>query len=212
MNYKLKEIKPDIFTVVVKNRYDRAMLFCRVQEFYESPNKKIKDSKFSIWDYFRWYARKSGSFSYTSDFTGFNLPVVVAKKCYEMNDCETPYDHTMKGIVDKVFVNGRRQYLIGVDDSDDATFRHELAHALYYTDATYKARMDEVTDSLPPRSVSTMRKNLKKIGYCREVFRDEVQAYFSAEENPAIGSGVRGRKKIHKSYAAIFKKFSQKTR
>jgi hypothetical protein len=209
MKYKLKEIRPDIFAVFVKDKYERAMLFFRVQEFYESPGKAFRGSKFSIWDYFRWYAKKKGCFSYPKDFSGFNLPLVVAKKCYEVNGIESPYDELMKGIVDKVFVNGRRQYLIGADESDSCTLMHELAHGLYYTNMEYKEVMDGMTENLPKTVVSTLRKNLLGMGYCREVVKDEIQAYFSTESDPVIGKGVRGRKKIHKRYKAAFKKYEQ---
>lgn len=37
IKYKIKEVKPNVFAVVVKDKYDRAMLFCRAQEYYESP-------------------------------------------------------------------------------------------------------------------------------------------------------------------------------
>lgn len=207
MKYKLKEIKTDIFAVFVNDKYDRAMLFCRAQEFYESPRKEFRNSKFSMWDYFRWYSRKNGCFSYPRDFTGFNFPLVVAKKCYELNECETPYDRIMKEIVEKVFVNGKRQYLIGVDQTDKETLEHELAHGLYYTDVSYREAMDAITEALPKNAISRMKKNLKDKGYCREVAKDEIQAYFAAEEDPVISKGVRGKKRIHKQYRAIFKQY-----
>ena len=109
MKYKIKEIRPNIFAVVVKDDYERAMLFCRVQEFYESPRSSFRDKKFSIWDYFKWYSKENfGSFSYPNDFVGFNFPLVVAKKCYEMNELETPYDIEMKKIVDDLYDDGKR--------------------------------------------------------------------------------------------------------
>ena len=38
IDYKITEVKPNVFAVIIPNQYDRAMTFCRVQEFYESPN------------------------------------------------------------------------------------------------------------------------------------------------------------------------------
>lgn len=207
MKYRIKEIRPEIFAVFVKEKYERAMLFCRVQEFYESPGKSFRNCEFSMWDYFRWYSKKSGCFSYPKDFSGFNLPLVVAKKCYELNECETPYDITMKRIVDDLFVNGKRQYLIGVEKADDSLFEHELAHGLYYTDMGYKVEMDEITGSLSKSVLARLKKNLKEIGYCSGVVKDEIQAYFSTENEPVIGKGVRGKRKMHKQYKAVFKKY-----
>ena len=207
MKYKTKEIIPNIFAIVVPDDYERAMLFCRVQEFYESPSKKFRDNRFSIWDYFRWYAKEKGCFSYPKDFSGFNLPLIVAKKCYEINIVETPYDKVMKNIVDELFNNGTRQYLIGVDTLDDITFEHEMAHALYYTDIVYKSKMDEITVSISDSDMNKFKKNLKQIGYCSAVVKDEIQAYMATEISKKAAKGVVSKKKLHQRYRSVFKKY-----
>lgn len=206
---KLKTIKitEQIIAVVVKDHYDRAMLFCRIQEFYESPGRSFRGHKFSMWDYFKWYADNGhGCFSYPKDFEGFNVPLVVAKKCYEMNELETPYDHAMKEIVDRYFVNGHRKYLVGVDSMKGGTFDHELCHALYYTDEEYRSAMDDVTATISKKNRERLKKNLSDMGYCSAVFKDEVQAYMSTEINKRFTRGVTGVKKLHSSYKSIFKK------
>lgn len=209
MKYKLKEIRSNIFALVVPDGYDRAMLFCRVQEFYESPGSQFRNSKFSIWDYFSWYSKKSGCFSYPTDFVGFNLPLVVAKKCYQVNDKETPYDQLMCDIIDKIFVNGMRQYLIGTNSLKNSTFLHELAHALYYTDMDYKAEMDEITSSISRPNMTKFRKNLRSIGYCSEVTKDEIQAYMATEINKKVTKGITNKKKMHQRYKSVFKRRSK---
>lgn len=207
MKYKTKEIIPNIYAVVVPDDYERAMLFCRVQEFYESPSKKFRDNKFSIWDYFRWYAEGKGCFSYPRDFVGFNLPMIVAKKCCDVNEIETPYDELMNRIVDDLFVNGTRQYLIGVDSLKDMTFDHEMAHALYYTDIDYKCKMDEITASVSSSDMVRFKRNLKQIGYCSAVVKDEIQAYMATEISKKAARGVVNKKKLHQRYKAVFKKY-----
>jgi hypothetical protein len=206
--YKVKDVRPNVIAVVVPDDYERAMLFWRAQEFYESPCKRFRGGTFSVWDYARWYAKKyGGCFSYTKDFVGFNLPLVVAKKCYDMNPVETPYDEEMKSLVDSLFVNGERKYMIGAESLKGSTFDHEMAHALYYTDDSYRNSMDEVTGGLPKSSMSAFKKNLAKIGYCRQVVWDEIQAYMSTEISPKLCRGVRGKKSIHKRYRAVFKDY-----
>jgi len=208
MKHKVKEVARDVFALVVSNDYDRAMLFWRVQEFYESPCPRFRASSFSVWDYAKWYAGKyEGSFSYPADFVGFNVPMIVAKKCYEMNLLETPYDVEMSSIVDRLFVNGRRQYLIGAESLKGDTFDHEMAHALYYTDIGYRNAMDEVTDSLPKAALSQFRKNLAKVGYHRGVIKDEIQAYMATELSERVCKGIRGRKEIHRRYKRVFRRF-----
>ena len=96
IKYKLTEVKPNVFVVVVKEKYDRAMLFCRVQEYYESPNTKFRGKNFSMWDYMKWYASNHNGFSYADDWSGFNIPFDVLEKCYRnMQKFETPYDEVM---------------------------------------------------------------------------------------------------------------------
>lgn len=207
MNHKTVKITDRIVSVVVKDDYDRAMLFCRVQEFYESPNRRFRGQKFSIWDYYKWYSEDKGCFSYPKDFEGFNVPMVMAKVCYETNEKETPYDEIMSDIVDRHFVDGVRKYLIGVAELKGATFWHEMCHALYYTDINYKTEMDEITKSISEKNTLALKKNLKDMGYCGAVFKDEVQAYMSTEASKRLCAGVTGTKKLHDRYRTVFKKF-----
>jgi hypothetical protein len=208
MKYKIKNICQNVIALVVPDDYDRAMLFCRVQEFYESPNKNFKNKGFSIWDYYRWYSKEhSGCFSYVKDFVGFNLPLIVAKKCYQINETETPYDVEMKRIVDELFVSGERKYLIGVDCLKNSTFDHELCHALYYTNMDYKIEMDELTASISKVNLQKFKKNLKSIGYCSEVMKDEIQAYMATEVSKKVAKGIGNAKSLHKKYKAVFKKY-----
>ena len=96
IKYKIKEVKPNVFAVIVKDNYDRAMLFCRAQEYYESPNKKFRGKDFSIWDYMKWYSSEYGrGFSYGVDWGGFNIPFDTMWKCYNECEMETPYDEVM---------------------------------------------------------------------------------------------------------------------
>jgi hypothetical protein len=206
VKYKTIKITEQIIAVQVKDDYDRSMLFCRAQEFYESPSFKFKDKKFSIWDYFKWYSKKNGCFSYTRDFVGFNVPMIVAKKCCQINEIETPYDEIMSQIVNRYFVEGQKKYLIGVKSLNDSTFDHEMCHALYYVDNEYRNVMDEITKSISQNNKNAMRKNLKKMGYCDLVFKDEVQAYMSTEINKKLCRYVTGCKRMHSVYKSAFKK------
>lgn len=209
MKYSVKEIKENIIAIVIPDDYQRAMLFCRTQEFYESPNEKFRNQQFSIWDYFDWYSKKygNGCFSYTKDFVGYNFPLIVAKKCYQMNDAETPYDKEMIKIIDSIFEEGKRKYLIGVDSLKNSTFDHELAHAFYYVDLNYQKTMDGVVRKISKFNYSKFKSNLKTIGYCSSVFKDEIQAYMSTEINKKVTKGILGKKKIHKSFKSIFNQY-----
>lgn len=206
IKYEIKEVATDIFAVTVPEKYDLAMLFCRVQEFYESPNKKIRNKKFSIWEYYDWYSKKhSGCFSYPKDWSGFNLPIKIANLCYKLNKIETPYDFLFLKILKEIKI--KDGYLIGINKIGTKTYWHEFCHGLYYTNKIYKKKMDELTKSLPSEYKKKISKNLKEIGYCRSVIMDEIQAYMATEVNKTITKKISSKKKIHNQYKKILKGF-----
>jgi hypothetical protein len=189
IQYTIQEIKPKVFAVIVPDRYHRAMLFMRVQEFYESPNPKFRGKAFEIWDYIEWYSRKhTDSFTYASDWVGFNFPLNIAVKCYDKMGYRytyyTPYDVTMGKILDEISeeVNLKygpksKAYIIGVGNLTSTTFQHELCHAYYHIDNNYKKEVDAITKDIDPKIYKRMCKNLEDMGYTKQVFNDEIQAY-----------------------------------
>ena len=214
LKYKIKEVKPNIFAVIVKDNYDRAMLFCRGQEYYESPNKKFRGKYFSIWDYIEWYSREHGDvFTYTFDWGGFNIPFDVIDKCYSSCEMETPYDDVMYEIVceiERKKDDKKKAYIIGADSLESDTFEHETCHGLYYTNKEYKALVDEITIAIPIKDYLTFRNNLKNMGYTDSVMNDEIQAYLTTNwDYKKFMNGVDKKvcKELHKQYNNIFSKF-----
>lgn len=181
IEYTLKEVKPNIFAIIVPDDYDRAMLFCRVQEFYESDNRLYKDQDFDIWDFMRWYSRENNRmFTYTRDWTGFNLPFNTALNCIIGIKDRNPYDIVMQEIIDKILLteNPADAYIIGVKFDRGFTFKHEMCHALYHTNRSYKAKADNTTNNEMSLSIyGTLADNLIQIGYDQSVINDEIQAY-----------------------------------
>ena len=203
INYKIKIINKKIFVILVKNQYDLGMLFCKAQEFYESP--KFKNKKFSIWEYSKWYSRNSGCFSYPKDFCGYNIPLQVAKNCYIKNKVESPYDEIFNKIIKSIKL--KDAYIIGADNLSSSIFKHELCHGLYYTNLDYRKEMDHITKNLSKNSLNKFKKNLKNKGYASSVTFDEIQAYMAIEESNSISNGITNRKKIHAQYKNIIKDF-----
>jgi len=192
VKYQIKEVKPLVFAVIIKDKYDRAMTFCRVQEYYESPSPKFRGKQFSIWDYMKWYHERYGKgFSYGDDWSGFNIPVKIIRGCYNgLNKYETPYDKIMESIIHKVEMY-REGYVIGCGDTKGETFKHEVCHALYHTNKDYKKKMDVLTKGLPKKYYDTFKKNILEMGYTTKVVNDEIQAYLQyGYENPNFGKGV----------------------
>jgi len=212
IKHYIKEVTPDIFAVVIKNKYDRAMLFCRAQEYYESPSPKFRGKQFSIWDYMKWYHERYGrGFSYANDWSGFNIPLKIITQCYnKLGKFEIPYDKIAYDIIVKinrncVFADG---YVIGCGDTKGDTFKHEVCHGLYYTDKKYKKKMDALTKGLPKQIYNTFKKNILEMGYTTKVVDDEIQAYLQyGYENEDFGKGVDIGVRIE--YSSLYKQQSK---
>jgi len=181
IKHYINEVRPNIFAIVVKNKYDRAMLFCRAQEYYESPSSKFRGKAFSIWDYMKWYHNKYGKgFSYGDDWSGFNIPLNVINECYsKLTTLESPYDINMCEIIASLnhIYKAKDAYVIACGDTKGDTFKHEVCHGLYHTNPEYKKKMDALTKGLPKKYYNIFKKNLLEMGYASKVVNDEIQAY-----------------------------------
>lgn len=183
--YTVKEIRPRIFALEFKRRYDLCMTFLRYQEFYESPNPKFRDSSFSLLDFMEWYSfsrEKKGLFTYPADWSGFNIPGDIIKQCWEMGIYDRNiYDYEMKMLYQKFLEQypDNRFYIIGACKGATQTMRHEIAHGFFYTQPEYKKNMVKLVKDLKKPFYKGMCLSLKKIGYAPKVYVDECQAYLS---------------------------------
>ena len=64
-----------IVDVQYNTRYELCSSFMRMQEFYESDIPCIKDNYFTLEKFMDEYAKKNGGFSYTMDWSEFNIPI-----------------------------------------------------------------------------------------------------------------------------------------
>ena len=214
IDYKIKKIVDKIYAVIVPDFYDRAMLFVRPQEFYESPHSKYRNKSFCIFEFMKWYSLQEdrfGAFTYADDWGGFNIPFDVAVECYKKCDMQTPYD-TIFNIDILGSINDNGSYIIGIDDTDTGLYDHELAHALYHTNKEYKKEMLLNIKMLPDNMVDEINKHLKEIGYTSKVYDDEIQAYLSSYSltsnyfNNVPKVALRHYRKL---FSIIFKKYKK---
>jgi len=205
IKYRINEYFKQIYVVIVPNNYTRAMLFLRVQEFYESKSKKFRDKSFSFWDYKQWYSSQNGSsFTYTKDWSGFNFPLEVAVKCQRISKMETPYDEEMNRILKTIKLSAKKNsYIIGVGEEKGETFKHEMAHALYHTNLEYRKNMDILTVGMDKKRLESINGYLASMGYCRGVLKDEIQAYISTGEG-RIFKGIKLKKQTIEQYSRLF--------
>lgn len=216
---KVKEIKPSIYCVIVDDNYDRAMLFCRYQEFYETPFKKFRGKYFSWEQYMRHYKQfwKKDVFTYPEDWSGYNIPSNIVEKGIDTFYKETEYDEIMNNIyhycaIDSQNKNGgtrKKWYLIGASSKDLKTMDHEIAHGLYYINHDYRMRVMYLLTLIPKKIMDKIDKKLIKMGYVndRKILDDEAHAFLST--GLYNGLDTKEIKKYEKPFIENFKKYKK---
>jgi len=80
------------------------------------------------------------------------------------------------------------QYIIAGVSDDHETFRHELLHALYFSDVGYRELVASVfAMDLPPHLLNFAKTYMKSKGYAPEVMEDEFQAYLCGDDPSIVG-------------------------
>lgn len=216
---EVKEVKPYIYCVLIDDDYDRAMLFCRYQEFYESPYKKFRGKPFTWMEYMRHYknAWKKRVFTYPEDWSGYNIPSNILQMAHHMFCGETEYDDIMNDIyfncaVDSKKKNGDRHhdwYLIGASSKDLKTLDHEIAHGLYFTNQDYKKSVNKLIKNIKPTHYEKLKNKLIKMGYVndKKIINDEIQAFMST--GLYNGLDTKELKKYEQLFVENFKKYKK---
>jgi hypothetical protein len=216
IEYKIEKVKPKVFAVIIKEQYDRAMTFLRIQEFYECPNPLFRGNiHFSFTEYMKWYSKEYGKgFTYGIDWSGFNVPLEVAYACYDtLRDRYTDYDDVMESIVHQIYeLNGDDcdGYIIGAGSTEGDTFQHEICHGLYATNKQYKELVNEITETIEWQDYLKFEGNLLDMGYTAAVIPDEIQAYLSfGHDYKPFTKGVSKKvcNELHKQYINVFNNF-----
>jgi len=182
IKYKLKQIRPNIFLLKFKNHYDMCMTFVRYQEFYESPSKQFRGKPFKLLDFMAWYSKKygDGMFTYPQDWSGFNLSSPTIERVWKLGIPDyNDYDKVMADVYNKCYDKTERFYIIGAENGEKETLRHEIAHGMFYTNDSYKKEMISAVKSMDLQAKKTMHSILKGYGYSKHVYVDEIQAYMA---------------------------------
>jgi len=178
---KVEEIYKGLFLYSFPNQFELCHTFFRLQEFYESPIKQIRNKYFTYEDAITYYAydqKEEPFFTYFEDWNGFNVPGNVVDKFIDLfADRMTDKEITL---LDLFFTKNRgKYYIIGAVEGEEDTMKHEVAHGLYYLNKKYKRDMNKLIKALPNRIKEKIKENLLSIGYCKQVVKDETQAYLS---------------------------------
>lgn len=170
---KITKLTPQIYFVECKDIRKLSLSFMRFQEYYENP--KFKGQIFTVKEFKTWYRKKFGKFTYCTDWGGFNIPSTALDpfregKFKKLTQLE-------KNFLKKFPKTDKPYYIIGAQEYNSETFNHEIAHALFFTNPKYKTYMTKEVSKI---KLDKLYKWFKKMGYHKDVWIDEAQAYVGA--------------------------------
>jgi hypothetical protein len=170
-----------IWHVESDDRWELAMTFLRIEEFYECPNPEFQGKVFSLETYMDWYVREYskdkkpyGAFTYPSDWSAFNVPGSAVLAVYTTFTNHSEKERWLFGELMKQGALMEKQlYLIGNMRGADAFFEHEYRHALFALNPEYRAEVTAVVDRY---AIPELRAWILTC-YAQSVLTDEIQAY-----------------------------------
>ncbi len=174
MKIKKLQITGKIFLLVFENQFDITSTFLRFQEFYESP--KFRGKVFTLEEFKKWYTSLKGTFSYYTDWNGFNIPAHILQPFY--NGDFNPLSEKEKKLLELFKKEKGKFYIIGVHRNIkdiSKLLNHEVAHGLFYTDEKYHKKVLEIISKFDVEDIKNELRS--KGGYSEEVLVDEVHAY-----------------------------------
>jgi hypothetical protein len=201
---KIKKLNSYCYQVIFNTRRELAQTFLRFQEHYESP--KFKGKIFSLSEFKEWYRKQhNGLFTYYSDWDGFNIPSTVLLPFWygKFNKLSTKEQLLINSLPNPLY---NRFYIIGTsEESRDATLDHELVHSCYYIDTVYKHCVEDIIKSdIYKKRLKYIKKYLKDLGYHKDVWYDEINAYLVADK---IGKDCK-LEDLQERLTALYEQFS----
>jgi hypothetical protein len=169
------EVRKNIFLVSFPTHNELCSTFLRFQEYYESP--EFRGKIFTLDEYKDWYIKIKGSFSYFTDWSGFNISsnVFVPFREGKFNPLSEQEINLLKSFEND---NGPF-YLIGVSNTgtqkDPRLLKHEIAHGLFYTEPEYKRKAQEILSRYDLEDLKNWLRD--QGGYHESVIEDECHAY-----------------------------------
>ena len=195
-----------IYFISFPNQCLMAKTFLRPQEFFESP--RFRGEVFSLDEYKSWYrsVHEHGEFSYYFDWAGFNLPSCVLKPFLDgsfgaLSTCEEALFAPLRAVRGPF-------YVIATSAAEgSSTLRHEIAHALYFTNEHYRNAADAIVASIDR---APLERFLKRLGYHSARWADEMHAYLGdpLAEIEGFDIKTKGYEKAHRALLRLYAKYA----
>jgi len=184
---KVSKLTDNILLFEFKEKAEMAKTFLRFQEHYESP--EFKGKVFTVDEFKAWYTpyMKKKRFTYYSDWEGFNVPSYIFKTF--LNGNFDPLSDREKALLAELPNTDEPFYVIGTLDGDNESMKHELAHAMYYTDENYKKGVQNILLDWSKQLIP-LYKYFNENCYDVTVYADEANAYLIADYEVLIDDEV----------------------
>ena len=171
MKLDIKIINKNIFHIIFENKLEMTSTLLRIQEHYESP--KFKGKVFTLGQYREYYINKHGNFNYYEIVDGMNFPATAFNAF--LKGSFDPLSEKEQYIIDRIAKGSACKYVIATyGEADKETIEHEICHALYFTEESYRDQVNTIVDSY---DMSDIKKWLKGQDYDEAVLNDEIHAY-----------------------------------
>ena len=178
-------VGPGVIHLEYPTQRDLTRAMVRVQEFYESPYEQIRGQHVDLQLLKKLYADTHGSWSYETDWHGFNVPGDVVEAFFEKHVTTLTDDEEQIFNAVAVLVHpDERFYLIAThrDDPDASTLPHEICHAWWALDPDYRARAVDLLRQArleKPAAFEALAAWLLREGYSHAVLEDELHAHLA---------------------------------
>jgi NTP pyrophosphatase (non-canonical NTP hydrolase) len=186
---KYKVFGGNILCCFAETQKELALTFYRVQEFYESRYENLNRKSFNMFDFIDTFMDDDGNIHYFNEWDGFNIPKSVYTDWFcglINNDMFDPnmYEGALTNAIrDNISNRNDDFYIIGVlENGDYQTLLHELSHALYYLNESYRLESNKILNENYSRygeDLSKFRDELISHGYSDDVLPDEMIAYLA---------------------------------
>lgn len=170
-----------IWHVESDNRWELAMTFLRMEEYYECPNPQFQGKIFSFEEYEDWYVREQsqknendGSFTYARDWSAFNVPGHAVRAVFNAFKNHSEKESRLFGeLLSQGAFASEKFYVIGNRFGEQLHFAHEYRHALFALCTEYREAMSDIIRKFPVKKLRTWILQY----YSVTVLEDEIQAY-----------------------------------
>ena len=178
---------------------DLTKSFFRMAEYYEGHKYSAKKQHVGMAEFLDNWIDRQGNADYFKFWDGFNITDSAFRSWLRTVGQLSQAEQTVVDVVEKATQGMKKFCVIGVSGDDPATVQHEMFHAKYYLDPTFKREVDRLFDECRSDPViKTMAKTLKnKLDYQAHV-DEEIAAYLYAGSQLKLVFGVEAKSLVQR--------------